>query len=66
MRPIGADALNFAGLEKAKQHRLHARTHLAHFVEEDRAVWRHLQQTRLVAVRSCEAAASVPEELRLE
>ena len=29
MRPIGADALNFAGLEKAKQHRLHARTHLA-------------------------------------
>ena len=63
---VGADALNFAGLEEAQQHDLHARAHLADFVEEDGAVRRHLEQAGLVAVRAGEAAAHVAEELGLE
>ena len=46
VRAVGADALNFAGLEEAQQHDLHARAHLADFVEEHGAVRRHLEQAR--------------------
>jgi hypothetical protein len=38
MAPVGADALDFSRLEEAEQHDLHARAHLAYFVEEDRSV----------------------------
>ena len=46
VRAVGADALDLAGLEEAQQHDLHARAHLADFVEEDGAVGRHLEQAR--------------------
>ncbi len=63
---VRADALNFAGLKKAEQHDLHARAHLADFVEEHGAVGCHLEQARLVAIRAGEAAAHVSEQLRLD
>ena len=66
VRPIGADALNLAGLEEAEQHHLHPHAHLADFVEEHRAVRRHFEQARLVAIRAGEAAADVAEQLRFE
>ena len=53
-------------LEEAQQHDLHARAHLADFVEEDGAVRRHLEQARLVAIRAGEAAADVAEQLGFE
>ena len=49
-----------------EQHDLHPRGHLSDFVEEDGAVRGHLEQAGLVAVGAREAAAGVPEELRLE
>ena len=66
VRAVGADALDLAGLEEAEQHDLHARAHLADFVEEHGAVRRHLEQARLVAVGAGEAAAHVAEQLGLE
>ena len=66
MRAVRADALNLAGFEEAQQHDLHARAHLADFVEEDRAVRRRFEQAGFVAVRAREAAAHVPEELGFE
>ena len=66
MRPVRADALNLAGFEKAEQHDLHSRAHLSDFVEKHRAVGRHFQQPRLVAVRAGKTATHVPEEFRLE
>ena len=66
VRAVGADALNFAGLEEAEEHHLHARAHLADFVEEDGAVRRHFEQARLVAVGAREAAAHVAEQLGFE
>ena len=66
LRPIGADRLNFAILEKPQEERLHAQAHLADFVQEQRAAMRELQLSRLVAVRAGEAALDMSEELRLE
>jgi len=63
---IGADALDFARLEKAEEQRLHAQAHLAHFVHEDRAAMGHLEPSALVAVRAREAALDVSEQLGLE
>ena len=48
---VGADPLNFAALEKAEEHRLHAQAHLAHFVQEHGAVGRHLEQPGLSRTR---------------
>ena len=58
---VGADALQLAGLEKPQQHRLHAETHFAGFVQKRRAVVRALKQARLVAIRVGKAAADVTE-----
>src|SRR5579864_7105586 len=66
MRSIRADTLDYARLEEAEQHDLHARAHLADFVEEDRAVRRHLEEPRLVPVGAREAPAHVPEEFGFE
>ena len=63
---VGADFLQFAGLEKPQQQPLHPQRHLADFVEEDGAVMRQLELARLVAIRAGEAALDVAEELRLE
>ena len=63
---IGADALDLTGLEESQQHDLHARAHLADFVEEHRAVRRHFEQTGLVAIRAGETAADVTEEFGFE
>ncbi len=64
--PLGADLLDFAGLEEPEQETLHAQRHLADFVEEDGAVVGHLELAGLVAVGAGEAALDVPEQLRLE
>ena len=63
---VGADALNFAGLEEAQQQALHAQGHLADFVEEHRAHVRRLELAGLVAIGAGEAALHVAEQLRLE
>jgi hypothetical protein len=63
---IGADALQFAGFEEPQQDCLHARAHLADFVEKDGAVGRRLEDAGLVADCVGEAAAHVAEELGLE
>ena len=66
LRALGADALDLAALEEAQQQRLHPQAHLPHFVHEDRAAVRRLEQARLVAVGAGERAAHVAEQLRLE
>ncbi len=66
VRAVGADALNLTGLEEAEEHDLHARAHLADFVEEDGAVRRHLEEAGLVAVGAGEAAADVAEQFGFE
>ena len=63
---VGADALDFAGLEEAQQQALHAQRHLADFVEEHRAHVRRLELAGLVAIGAGEAALDVAEQLRLE
>ena len=66
VRAVGADALDLASFEEAEEHDLHARAHLADFVEEHRAVGRHFEQPGLVAVRARETAADMAEQLRFE
>jgi hypothetical protein len=63
---VGADALNLTGLEEPEQQRLHPWSHLAHFVEEHRALVRRLEQPHAVAMGAGEAAPDVAEQLRLE
>ena len=60
-----ADGLNLAGFQKPQQQRLHPQAHFPDFVEKDRAGVRLPQEARVVAERAGEAAAGVPEELRL-
>jgi hypothetical protein len=61
-----AHALDLAGLEEAKQQRLHPQRHLADFVHEHRAAVGRFEQATLVAVRVGEAAPGVAEEFGLE
>ena len=63
---VGADALNFAGLEEPQQQALHAQRHLADFVEEHRAHVGRLELARLVAIGAGEAALHVTEQFRFE
>src|SRR5882672_3986633 len=63
---VGANALELAGFEESQQHRLHARAHLAHLVQEDSAVCRRFEESRLVAIRAGKASANVTEQLRLQ
>jgi hypothetical protein len=65
-RAIGADAMNHAVLEEAKQRRLHAQTHFADFVHEDRAAVSLLEQANLVAIGTREAAPYVTEQFRFQ
>ena len=58
--------MDFAVLQEPQQDALHARTHLAQLVEEQRAAVGELQLPELVAMRAGEAAFHVPEQLRLE
>ena len=64
--PLGADLLDFAGLEEPEQQPLHPQRHLADLVEEDRAVVGHLELAGLVAIGAGEAALHVAEQLGLE
>jgi hypothetical protein len=59
---ISAHGLNFAGLGKTQQHRLHAEAHLPEFIEE-RAAISDLGEARLVAVGPGKAAFHVAEQL---
>ena len=63
---IRAHALNLAGLQEAKQHRLHAQAHFADFVHENRAAVGRFQPAALVAIGAREAAPDVSEQLGLE
>ena len=63
---IGSDSLNFAGLQKPQQQRLHPQAHLADFVHEDGAAVGGLEPAALVAVGVREAALHVAEQFRLE
>ena len=63
---VRSDLLNLTGFEKSEQQPLHPERHLANFIEKYRALVRDLELARLVAVRPREAAAHVPEQLRLE
>ena len=65
-RPLGADALHLSGLKEPQEHALHARAHLARFVQERGTPIRDLQQARLVTKRTGKAAADVTEELGFE
>src|SRR5262245_9115646 len=58
--------MHLAALGETKQHRLHARAHLAEFVEEQRAAVRLAYHTGLIAVRTREASANVAEQFRFE
>ena len=60
--PVGAHALNLAGLEESKQQRLHPQTHLADFVHEDGAAMGALEPAGLVAMRIRETAFDVTEQ----
>ncbi len=61
--PIRTDTLDFSGLEKAKQERLHAQAHLTDFVHEDGAAVRGFEPTAFVAMRVRETALDVSEHL---
>jgi hypothetical protein len=62
-RAVGADLLQFAGLEEAQQQALHPQRHLADLVEEDRALVGVFELAGRVAVGAGEAAFDVPEQL---
>jgi hypothetical protein len=64
--PIGAETMNLAGFEEAQEHGLHARRHLAEFVEEERALVGDRRESGLVSVRAGEAAADVSKQFRLQ
>jgi ABC-type oligopeptide transport system ATPase subunit len=66
VRAAVADALNLTRLEKPQQQRLDAPAHLADFLQEQRSVRRHFQQTGLVAVGADEAAPEMSEQLGFE
>ena len=63
---IDTDRLNLTGLGKSQQHRLHAKTHFTEFVEEERAAVGLSNQTRLIAIRSREAAPRMTEQFRFK
>jgi hypothetical protein len=60
-----ADRLNFSGLEKPQEERLHPQAHLTHFVEERRAAARLFEEAGVVAERAGETAR-VAKEFRFE
>ena len=62
-RPIGADRLNISRFGEPQQHRLHPKTHLAEFVQKQRATFGLVNQSGLVTVRAGEAAAYMAEQL---
>jgi hypothetical protein len=63
---LGANLLDFAGLEEPQEQALHPEGHLPYFVEEYRAVVGHLQLAGLVAIGAGKTALHVAEELRFE
>ena len=63
---IRAHALNFAGLQEAKQHRLHAQAHFADFVHENCSAVCRFEPAALVAIGAREAAPDVSEQLGFE
>jgi len=65
-RLVGANRLDLAALEEPQQQRLHPQAHLPQLVEEQRALVRHSQLSRAVAVGVGEAAPGVTEQLRFE
>jgi hypothetical protein len=64
--PVGPDLLQLSGLEKTQQQALHAKRHLADFIEEHHPRVGRFELAGLVAVGAGEAALDVAEELRFE
>ena len=63
---VGAERLDHALLQHAKQLRLEADVHVADLVEEERALVGRLELADAIRVRAAEGAAHVAEELALE
>jgi hypothetical protein len=62
-RPIRADRLHFTRFREPQQYGLHAQTHLAELVEQQRPAFSLPHQPGLVSIRAGEAAARVAEQL---
>ncbi len=60
---IRTDWLNLARLGESQENRLHPQAHLSQFVEEKGSVVSLTHKTRLVAIRTCETASYVSEQL---
>src|SRR5262249_13609740 len=65
-QPVGPDRVNLTALRKAKKNSLHARRHLADFIEKERASISQGSEPQFVAVRAGEAPAGVSKEFRFK
>jgi hypothetical protein len=63
---VGADALDFAFLERAQELRLHRERELTDLVEEERAAVGDLELPGAIAARAGVGAAQMTEELALD
>jgi len=63
---VGADRLHLSALQEPQEHGLHAKTHLADFVEEDRAHVGSLELSWLITIGAGEAALHVTEQFGFE
>jgi hypothetical protein len=66
IQAIGANPLDLASLGEPQEHRLHARGHLADFVQEQRAAIGEDGEARFVAIGIRETTPDVTEEFRLD
>src|ERR1043165_5880846 len=60
---VRTDLLHFAGLEEPQQQTLHARGHLADFIEQNRALIRSLELAGPIAIGAGEATLQIAEYL---
>ena len=64
-RASASHGADLAELQRAKERRLHRRRELSHFVQEERAFMRRLEESDGLAIRSRECAAFMTEQLAL-
>ena len=63
---VGANFLNFAGLEEPQQQALHAQGHFPYFIQKHRAVVGDLELAGFITVGTGEAALHMPKKFGLE
>src|SRR5262249_41823158 len=66
LRLVAPDGLHLAGFDEPEELRLHPQAHLTNFVQEDRALVRHLQAPGPIAIGAGETTLRVAEELGFE